>query len=62
MWIITREGVALNVDQISKIRYREPDTVATVAGQTTIVATGDMVTYILGAIANREATIDFRGM
>lgn len=62
MWIITRDGTAISMDHVSKLYYREPTTMAKVDGQTTIVANGNAIQRILEAIANREATIDFRGM
>lgn len=58
MWIITRDGTAISMDHVSKLYYREPTTMAKVDGQTTIIATGNVISQIL----ENETTIDFRGM
>lgn len=60
MWIITKDGVAINVDHVSKMFYRHPDTMAKVDGQTTIIATGNVIQPILDAMKNNETTINFR--
>ena len=60
MWIITKDGVAINMEYVSKLYYRENTTMAKVDGQTTIIATGNMIQPILGALKNMETTIDFR--
>lgn len=59
MWIITKDGVAINSDHISKLYYRQDATMAKVDGQTTIIATGNQIRYILGAIQNKAAAMDF---
>lgn len=60
MWIITKDGVAINMDYVSKLFYRYPDTMAKVDGQTTIIASGNVISGILCNMRLGEATIDFR--
>lgn len=56
MWIITQNGVAINVDHVSKLWYRDGVTMAKVDGQTTIVANEDAIPKIL----DTATTINFR--
>lgn len=60
MWIITRDGVAININHVSKLVCRGNDTYAKVDGQTTIISDGNVIQPILGALKNHETTIDFR--
>ena len=60
MWIITRDGVAVNCDHVSKLYYRHPATMAKVAGMTTVITDGNAIGPIMRAMKLGQAVMDLK--